>query len=701
MRNIDREAGFTVSAVCRPEYSRGHNIRLKDFIDKQLHIDEERTPLNIVMKDMGSDEEVYEKLFGESVKKYNATKKRKRDKIENYYEKVLEDCRRGSSKDAKSDHSRKPFYEFIFYLGDSYNCRCPDDVARKVLTKFVEKALPKYFPNFIPTCVALHNDEYSIDSRTGKRTESAVHVHVTGVYVAHRLNAEEQKEADKIKIVMLKEAEEKAKKKGEEFDSKRWKQTVWKQYLVKRYGKYLEKGMDYQSSLSGGCGEMGFFAGTGEGTPQIQFEEAVRHKLMDFAEAYGLKIFRGKCDKHSHLSKELYVQKQNQEIKEVELKQKEKLLEMKELLLEDEKDKFGYTIDTLEERESNIVDKERELSKREEQVEIGNVENLNKSVDLIYKERRLEDKEEEQKSKAVSLDQRESNIAEKEKWNRERTRELNEREIKLSKGEEPYKEIEYAQIKKERELNELQFNLNEEKYKLANDKALFEVESKKQQEKYDEQTKELKDENKQLDKKKAEIKELSSNLEKQQKINDEQLKQIDAWKDIKEQTELAFEPIDMIADKLCYSPQTPLDFDAFKQRVKDFISNTFVALKKHYKKENKELEKQLYGYTYEGRNGETYYNFGASQLNEMFFNAPSSTFRNIADEMDANQCKNFRELTQKKLNVLTKMFQKACDIVLRVGRKFEHSYERYRSLSLLYICISRVFISGCATLHKL
>ena len=60
----------------------------------------------------------------------------------------------------------------------------------------------------------------------------------------------------------------------------------------------------------------------------------------------------------------------------------------------------------------------------------------------------------------------------------------------------------------------------------------------------------------------------------------------------------------------------------------------------------------------------------------MFFDAPSSTFRNIADEMDANQCKNFRELTQKKPNVLTKMFQKARDIMRRVGRKFEHSYER-------------------------
>ena len=58
----------------------------------------------------------------------------------------------------------------------------------------------------------------------------------------------------------------------------------------------------------------------------------------------------------------------------------------------------------------------------------------------------------------------------------------------------------------------------------------------------------------------------------------------------------------------------------------------------------------------------------------MFFDAPSSTFRNIADEMDANQCKNYRELTQKKPNVLTTMFQKSCDIIYRIGRKFEHAY---------------------------
>ena len=71
----DNFEGWRVTALCRPEYSFGHNLRLPDFVENQKHIDSTRP--HKVLLHLGDERECYEKVFGESIKKYNSKQKRK------------------------------------------------------------------------------------------------------------------------------------------------------------------------------------------------------------------------------------------------------------------------------------------------------------------------------------------------------------------------------------------------------------------------------------------------------------------------------------------------------------------------------------------------------------------------------------------------------------------------------------------------
>ena len=53
--------GWRVTALCRPEYSFGHNLRLPDFVENQKHIDSTRP--HKVLLHLGNERECYEKVF--------------------------------------------------------------------------------------------------------------------------------------------------------------------------------------------------------------------------------------------------------------------------------------------------------------------------------------------------------------------------------------------------------------------------------------------------------------------------------------------------------------------------------------------------------------------------------------------------------------------------------------------------------------
>lgn len=191
--NTDNFEGWPVTANCKPNYSFGHNLRWKDYVETQWHIDPLRP--HRVLFHFGDERETFLKVFGSSQNNYNAKQKRKDRHITDYYQVILDDARHGSHKNPKANSDRKPFYEFQFYLGNRKS-HCPDEIADRILSLYIQKRMPKRFPNFIFTSVVMHNDEYSFD-RKGNRVESPLHYQAVGIFVAHALNDEEKKEEKK------------------------------------------------------------------------------------------------------------------------------------------------------------------------------------------------------------------------------------------------------------------------------------------------------------------------------------------------------------------------------------------------------------------------------------------------------------------------------------------------------------------------
>lgn len=279
--------GYKITCHCRPNIKRGHNIRDPKIVRAEKHIDPSRPHETIF--DMGTLQECYEKIFGDAVRKYNEKQKRSDRKIVNYLAQILSDRRKGKHKNIKADSSRKAAYEMILQIGRTDNC--PDHKNASEILKAFCLELPKLYPNIVPIGIYLHDDEFSVDQKTGTVMPSPPHIHLDFVYVAH-------------------------------------------------LGKSLKTGMKLQSSMSGALAEMGFKTCKGKGTAQMQFEESVRASLQNFAEEHGIKVDRTPGENHSHMEKSVYQQmRENQKeqerieaynqavtLKEEELTEREKII---------------------------------------------------------------------------------------------------------------------------------------------------------------------------------------------------------------------------------------------------------------------------------------------------------------------------------------------------------------------------------------
>lgn len=322
--------GYKAMCHCRPIIQRLHNKRDPKIVSSEKHIDLSRTHETIL--DCGTIEQCYEQIFGEAVKKYNAKKKRKDRRIENYLETILNDKRQGKHKNIKADGSRKPAYEMIIQLGNRDN-RPDDEKASRVLKDFCTFLIEKY-PNIVPIGIYLHNDEFSIDEETHQKIFSPVHIHFDFVYVAH-------------------------------------------------LGKSLKTGMDLQCSMSGALAEMGFVTAKGKGTAQQQFEESVRHDLQNFAEERGIKIDRTPGEKHSHKEKPVFQQMKENEKKEREITEREKVVERGEApLLKKQK--------ALDEQKKEIDQKSKNAEQALQNAQIIQTENEKASKNLELEQNDLE-----------------------------------------------------------------------------------------------------------------------------------------------------------------------------------------------------------------------------------------------------------------------------------------------------------------------
>ena len=674
----DNFEGWRVTALCRPKYSFGHNIRQAGYVENKKHIDSTR-PYKVLLH-LGDERESYEKVFGDSIKKYNSKQKRKDRRITDYYQKVLDDERKGTHKNPKANADRKPLYEFQFYIGNR-NSHCPDDKAEKILSLYVQKLMPKKFPNFIPVSIALHNDEFSFD-RKGNRLESPLHLHVVGVFVAHALTDEEMKEEkvfrEKCKLAKMDEL----KSKGIEWDEKEWKKKNWRKEMIDRWGKSLEKGMELQTSMSAACNEMGFFTSKGQGTAQQQFEEAVRHDLMDFAEDLGVKVNRNKGYSHSHKEKEVYIQEQNNIEKEKELEEFQKVLEAKEIELENRIDDFDYKIEHLEELEKNLSRKESDLISREDKI-TNEEESINQKIKVISEEKtKIDYKEKVQREKDFDQQFREENLDHQETRLKEKEKRLLQKEIDIEKRAEKVNEMAVPLEEKEQRLSELENDLSErekvifekeknaiEKEALAN-KKLVEARNEKQlSENARIEAKELYEKNREQ-------------IEKFNFENQDKIKKIDEWeaaaKEINESEDWIKKDFEQY-NKNRYAENA---FQKFYQKIKTGVAATISKVKESYDKKIRNLKERLFGHKkifHKGNKIVCEYSYGESDYADMLRDTPVSDIENAITETRRKGKQTFGEVAalEEGFSFYERYFSKAK--TLTKEREIELRKERERA----------------------
>lgn len=138
--------------------SLNHNRR--KFIAE--NVDEKRVENDIILIDRDI-KMVYEEVFGEALKKYNAKQKRKDRIIKSYYDKIFR------------SKQEKPFYELIIQLGNKYNSKELNEIAPDILIDLVNLIMNKY-PNIIIIGAYIHNDE------------ATPHLHLDYIPIAHSRN---------------------------------------------------------------------------------------------------------------------------------------------------------------------------------------------------------------------------------------------------------------------------------------------------------------------------------------------------------------------------------------------------------------------------------------------------------------------------------------------------------------------------------
>ncbi|MBR4322798.1 hypothetical protein [Treponema sp.] len=687
--------GWRVTALCRPKYSFGHNLRLTDYVENQKHIDPTRE--HEVLLHLGDERAAYEAVFGDAIRKYNEKQKRKDRRIKDYYQKILDDERTGTHKNPKASSDRKPFYEFQFYIGNR-DSHCPDEIARKVLALYIQKILPKKFPNFIPTSITMHNDEYSFD-RKGNRINSPAHFHAVGIFVAHALNPEELKE-EKLYRSKCKEAKKaELAEKGIQWNEEEWKKKDWRKGMVERWGKSLEKGMELQCSMSAACNEMGFFTSKGNGTAQQQFEEAVRADLMDFCESMGIKINRTKGYSHSHREKEVYKAEQDNMALEAELKETKEVLEAKEIALENRKDDFDYTIEHLEEIEKDLSDKKIDLKVREEHLHREEQILRNQEERLKEEKEKLATKEKEIESTRKSQIEKEANLSREEKYLDYKREKLDEQESKQIEREKRIRQGEAPLIEKERELARTEAKVTERENAVSQKESSLntrEIEIQEREKTAAEKEKssvqkELLARKKLVDAEKAKKETQKLFEENQNQINLFNAENISKIIEIENWKEAAGQIKD--SDSWINPAFTEYKNNRFKenalqtlfQKVKTGVTAAITKVKQAYDAKLKELNELLFGKEkFSVRRDdkvEVVYSYGAEHYREMLFETPVDNISKAISECKQNGKNTFAEMcSEGNLEFIEKHFDKAKELTKERNIRLERFMERQRTM---------------------
>ena len=587
--------GFKVSAPMESGYARGHNIRDPNYVEDKKHIDSEGHHETLL--DMGPIEKCYDEIFSEPLEEYNSRQTRKDRRIDNYLTHILQDKRRGSmKKNASVDNSRKANYGFIFEIGNRDH-QIDRELANEILKKHATERMPERFPNLKDVCVALHDDEYTINPVTQERIDSAPHVHFDYVPIAHCLTDEKKEDFEKWKEELMEKGKAECKAKGIKFSKEEFKNRDWEFERAKRYGKAEMNGLSVQSSLSGACAEMGFRT-QGINTAQIQMEKAVRKDFLDFAESYDIPVDRT-VEENPEKKVKIDVYKAREDSKAI-------MKECKEILKEAKKEN------------ARNQKKEKELEKREKNVE-----------GLEEKKKLLDKKEYEVQEHEKAVQKREDKIAPYEE--RIDTLVLDEAAVKVQKAEADKRDAE--QDKRDENLDTRESALNSKEKSLEN---------------YEES---LNSRNAGLDARETEISNRETEVQKQVEQNkeDAKLNQENADKNEANLKEInykieSFAPLEEKYKKYSMTvnsaEQIKVDVESIGKQLQMELAEPGVSWrdKVEYAVENfKDRCQKIVIKCQDAIRGFKYFLQGKTPQD----------FRNLADDMELNGAKNFEEYEKK------------------------------------------------------
>ena len=359
---------------------------------------------------------------------------------------------------------------------------------------------------------------------------------------------------------------------------------------VAHLGKSLKTGMELQSSMSGALTEMGFVTAKGKGTAQQQFEESVRHDLQDFAEQRGIKIDRTPGEKHSHQQKPVYQQMKENQKKERKLLEKEQQIEKDSKDLNADIEFYNQNVLLLNEEIRKNAEKKEKLDSKEKVLK-------QQDEDLLLLKSKLEKQEIDISHRETMANIKESNNEFQRERNIKKEAELAEREKLVKAGEAP--------------LQEIQKQLDEQEKRIIKKNAELEVKNQALC--------------------KTQEQNLLAEKELQIKQND-----FDHEKRLFEASSLKVKDYNQICKEV---ENNNLSIDA---EVSSFRNNRFDDFTTRFNKFVSNIKKIVTAIT-------TELNWYKAAFKN-FWSKHSKDFRQLADEMDRNNCDTFSVYNQKLHN---------------------------------------------------
>lgn len=682
--------------------NREHNIRDEEYCKNQEHIGfknkTEQEHIEWAKTHVLIDEkpeDAYERIFGEAIQKYDAKQKRSDRKIGNgkkYYEKI------------RKSQKKVPVYEFIITLGNKNTLPDNPEKVRELYIAYLNEFKQRN-PNFEVIGAYYHDDE-SRDNGKGGRILGAPHLHVDYIPVSRNrwqnFIDSQNKKQNFVDKLTGKEIEKKTRVNGldvensltEALEGQGFKNIELDPAVIeKKFGIHInekkykdpERQAQYEEFLNSRVDENGKTKKTRLLTAQMQWIKKERDCLIRLFEKNGYKI-KNPGEHRPHLETDDYIEQQDQNLqdlllkqynelstkidflekeeqelieKEKELAEKEKILNQKELAQEQKqreqtkKDEYLNSKTIIVETAESQLEEARQINAETEQYR-KDIDQIKKDVkaeiekDYTEKYQQLYDVQEYQKQQTENLEKQ------KQEQN-QKTEELAKREEKISNLEAEKKAI----VEKEKEISE-----REKQIKIDTDINKNKENSLKNRE--DELNTAIQNFNEQYATADAYYKQQQQIFEENENILIEYRKEYREKSSVINEWDEAFkfikeaEPDTWLDNEFDKTFKKKQDTQTLIQRIKQGVKGFIAKIKYMYDEKIKNYEKKLNGFDFKDEKGNYKHSFGSSEIQTMFISeANAKTFRQIADDMDAEGVNNYSELHNKKPKYLERHFEYA------------------------------------------